>query len=507
MIQREQVRRGVSTTGLVVAGTAGVIILAIALLTGGGGPQDEVHHKTDLYTVEPGAFEILIPASGELAAMDQVELRSELDGTATITEIIAEGSSVNVGDVLVQLDDQNVRERIQSAEEAVVAAKNQVETRTADLAITKNARDSSLAQAQVAVDQNKLALLAWREGEVVAKRNQLSLALRTAEKDFKRLEEKYQKSLDLRKRDFISQNDLEQDEIQMIRAEAQLSQSRLDQEVYEKYTYEKDKQRKESDLKQAEDELERVRTRTNASVRSAESNLDAAQANLVSKGERLAQYQQQLVSCTVKATASGMVVYGTTLSGGRRSERDEALRVGSKVSRNQLLIVLPNTDRMFANVKVNEALSGYVKAGQPATVRMDAFDEQTIVGSVSSVGVLAEDGGWRDPNRRDYSVKVLLENGGNLPLKPSMRCKARILIDTVVESLFVPVQSVHRGPNGSIVYVAEGASYRPRSVDLGRSSELFVEVLGGLTKGDRVLLRDPPPGTVLGLQDASPQPS
>lgn len=494
-------RRGLSTTGVVLAGTAFVVLIAVAMLTGGDASQDLIHAETDLHTVAIGDFEVSIPASGELAAHDQVELRCELDGNATITEIIDEGSAVDSGDVLVRLDDKDVKDRIQSSEEAVVAARNLVEIRTADFAIAQKARESSLAMSQVSIDQNGLALLAWREGEVVARRNQLSLSLRTADKDFKRLEEKYKKSLELRERDFISQNDLEQDEIQMIRAEAQLSQARLDQQVYEKYTYEKDKQRKESDLKQAEDELARVETRTLASVQSSQSNLDAAKSNLVSQEERLAQHRQQLLNCTITAPASGMVVYGTTVGGGSRYDRPEALRVGSKISRNQLLIVLPNTDRMFADVKVNEALSGHVKAGQVATVRMDAFSDSVLHGHVDSVGVLAEGGGWRDPNRRDYSVKISIDNTGELPLKPSMRCQALILVDTVTAALFIPVQSVHRGEQGSLVYLAAHGRYRPTPVTLGRSSELFVEVLGGLSVGDQVLLRDPPPGTVLDIAD------
>jgi len=484
---------------MILAGSAVVVLIAIAMLRGGGS-SEPTPLSTDFHVVEVGDFTISIPASGELSAGEQVELRCELDGTSTITEIIDEGASVTAGDVLVRLDDQTVRDRIESAEEDVVAATNRVETRTADLAIAQKSRESSLAVARVAVDQARLALLAWQEGEVVARRNQLALAVRTAEKDFKRLEEKYAKSLELRERDFISQNDLEQDEIQMIRAEAALSQSRLDKEVYEKYTYEKDKQRKETDLKQAEGELERVETRTAASVRSAESNLQAAASNMESKEERLEKYQRQLKACTVSAPAGGMVVYGTTVAGDRR-DREEALRVGSKVSRNQLLIILPDTSRMIADVKVNEALSGHVAAGQATVVRMDAFPDKLIDGTVHSVGVLAESGGWRDPNRRDYSVKIALESDQDLALKPSMRCKASIFVDQVREALFVPVQSVHRNGRETIVYTEDNGRFQVRPVQLGRSSDLFVEVTDGLDPGDRVLLRDPPPGTILKRSD------
>jgi len=151
-------RRGISTIAVVLTSTALVMVVAVALLSGGGGSQDEVHADTDLHVVMVGDFEVSIPASGELAAHDQVELRCELDGTATITEIIDEGAAVEAGDVLVRLDDKDVMERIRSAEETVVAARNQVETRTADFAITQKSRESSLAKSNVAVDQNKLAL-------------------------------------------------------------------------------------------------------------------------------------------------------------------------------------------------------------------------------------------------------------------------------------------------------------------------------------------------------------
>lgn len=491
-------RRGLSTTGLVVVGGAVVVAIAAAMIGGSGGGGDEIHTETDLFEVQAGTFTITIPASGELTAREQVELRSSLDGTATIMEIIDEGTPVETGTVLVRLDDKDVIENIEAGEEAVVNAQNKVETRTADLAIEQKSRESSLARSLVSVDQAKLALLAWQEGDDVSKRNQLVLSVRTTEKDFKRLEEKYKKSLELRSRDFISQNDLEQDEINMIRAEASLSQARLGKEVYEKYTFEKDKQRKESDLKQAQDELSRVETRTTASVRSARSNLEAAESNLESKKERLQKYQEQLTSCTVVAPAPGMVVYGTTL-GGSRWDRQEPFHVGSRVSRNELLIVLPNTEHMLADVKVNEALSGNVKNEQVANIRMDAFPEHILTGQVVSVGVLAEGGGWRDPNRREYSVKLSIDNLGNLALKPSMRCKADILVGEVKNVLYVPVQAVHRLGRTTMVYTLHGSMYQPTPVTLGQASDLFVEITDGLTPGDRVLLRDPPPGTAIEL--------
>ena len=73
-------------------------------------------------------------------------------------------------------------------------------------------------------------------------------------------------------------------------------------------------------------------------------------------------------------------------------------------------MILPDVSQMVASVKVNEALSGQIKPGQPASVVCDALPDRTLTGEVASVGVLAQTGGWRDPNRRDYTVTVLLDD-------------------------------------------------------------------------------------------------
>ena len=489
--------KGSATVGLLVGAAIAAVAVggAVWMLSGMESASDAVG-STDLFMVERGQFEVTVPASGNLVAQHQVEIRNLLDGSATIIEIVPEGEPVNAGDVLLRLDDEDVLERITSAEESIVQAKAVVDSDAANKEIAQKGRESSLSMAQVNVDQAALALLAWREGEVVSKRNALRLAIRTASKDYKRLEDKYTKSLELRDRDFISQNDLEQDEIAMIRADAALSKAELDQVVYESYTFKKEEQAMASAKLQAIEELGRIEIRTAAQVRSATTNLEAARANEVSKQERLDRHLAQLEATTVVAPSSGMVVYGSTVQRDRRGENESALRVGSNVHRNQLLIVLPDVSHMAADVNVNEALSGLISAGQSALIRTDALPEEVFEGKVHSIGVLAQDGGWRDPNRRDYQVRIDLDDTGESAVKPSMRCTAHILVETVQDVLFVPVHAVHRRGRQVFVYRRTGDVYDEHPIEIGRSSDLYVEVTNGLGENDEVLLRKPPPGSI-----------
>ena len=164
---RSHMRRGVSSVGILLGAAAVVVVVSISLLGTGGGSSVNTSDDAAVHLVTVGDFEVMIPASGELTAGDQTEIRSMVDGTATITEIVDEGTSVRQGDLLVRMDDKETIERIQSAEEAVTEATNRVETKTADLEISQKSRESSLAASQVSVDQATLALQAWSEGDAV----------------------------------------------------------------------------------------------------------------------------------------------------------------------------------------------------------------------------------------------------------------------------------------------------------------------------------------------------
>ena len=497
-----------TSTGVLVAAGAAMIMLGAAWLASDDSEgSNVVDEQADLYTIELGSFDITIPASGELSALDQVEVRCELDGNNNaLVEIVDEGINVKQGDLLFRTDNAGILEKIQNAKDSVVSAENNLRNKEATLEISEGYRKSELQKAQVNVDQAELALKSWMEGEVLRDRETLDLAVLTAEREYERLKEKHEKSKQLFDKKFLSKDELDSEAIDLLRKESALKTAKTNKEIYENYTYFKEKLQKESDRNQAIAEMGRTDKRTSAELRSAQDNVEAAKANLESREEWLDKYELQLTQTEVYAPSDGMVVYGTTINRRNRGDNEKALQVGSRLYRNQLVIVLPNIERMAADVKVNEALSGLIKAGQSALIKTDAFPDTIINGVVLGVSVLAEDGGWRDPNRRDYRVEVELDENHGLPLKPSMRVKVDIFVERVTEVMYVPIQAIHRRGRDVFVYLRDGDEYIEQSVTIDRNSELYVEVVDGLEIDDQVLLIDPPPGTsIRTIEDESSQ--
>ena len=76
-------------------------------------------------------------------------------------------------------------------------------------------------------------------------------------------------------------------------------------------------------------------------------------------------------------------------------------------------------------------------------------------------------------------------------LKPSMRCRAEIELGLVNDVISVPIQSVFREGADSFVYVPAKGGWSQRKVNVGRASELAVEITEGLDLDERILLRKP----------------
>ncbi|MDP7008054.1 MAG: HlyD family efflux transporter periplasmic adaptor subunit [Phycisphaerales bacterium] len=487
--------RGLSTPATLF-GCLVVVVLIFFLVPRGSSTTSSSLGAGALYEVTRGDFDITVPASGELAALQQVNIHNKLESGAVIIELVEEGTKVKSGDVVLRLNDESIKNAIRNAQDALTTGENNVKSASTGLEILKKKRDSELAVKQLSVDLATLSLQSWREGEVVAKRQALDLALQTAEKDYKRLLGKYESSIKLYEKEFLSKDELDTDEIVLLNAEAQLKKVKLDAEVYNNYTYKQEKQKKESDLQQAIDELDRAKERLASEIKSSESNVQAAQSKLDNKREALEKLEGQLAMCVVTSPASGMVVYASSLREGRNRE-DEPLKVGKQLYRNELVLIIPNVEQMVAEVKVNEALSGLIEAGQSSVITCDAFPDAVFNGTVESVGVLASGGGWRDPNRRDYTIRILFDEENTVGLKPSMRCAADILVGTVQNELYLPIHAVHRSGGTVWVWVQEDGGFGQREIEVGKFSEAYTVVLNGVDEGEVVLLREPPPSMVV----------
>ena len=473
-------------------------IWGLASMLSGAPPNKKVESvpvsEGEWFEVERRSFDLSIVATGELEAKKQVEIKSQIKHETAIVEVVDEGTFVEEGDQLLRLDADEIEDDIEQEELKLASARAEQIAAEQKLLIEQNETESLKKAAEVKLELARLDQAKWRSGEVPQKKRELKLALEKAERKLTRATRDHALSEDLYKEDFISQNELEEYYDAMIDAEDELATARLNIEVYDAYTHEREEKEKNSNVEQAQAELDRTQRKNESKLASAKAELDSKRRTFKIRDSRMEELKDQLGKSVICAPQDGLVVYKSSV--GRRRWRGDPIQTGRRVWYNETLILLPDTRQMIATLRVHEALIPQVEVGNEVTVSIDARPGETMAGSVAELAVMAEDGGWINPNLREYKVKVDLP--ANIEgLKPAMRCSGDIITGHVEDAVAVPVQAVFTDAELHFCYVPAGrGKVRRAEVELGQASETFVEIISGLAPGDRVLMRNPGAGQV-----------
>lgn len=515
---RRNRRRGAAFIKLAIglAVVVGLVVLGIALW---GGKKQTGPAASEIFPVAKSTFNIAVVANGELQARNQVEIRSKLEKQTSIVELVDEGARVKKGDVLIKLNVEEIETQLQEEIAKVESAKSDLVVAQNDYEIQLKENESALRKAGLALDLARIEYEKWLHGDDVKKRQEIDLNIQQTVREEERLGEKAERSRSLHERGFLATDTLKQDETAHIEAMANMETAQLERQVYEDYERTKMIKQLTSDIEEAQAELDRVVQSNSSNLASKEADLNNKRQQFKIREERLAKLKEQSEAGTIIAPNDGLVVYGTTLERSRwGGGGDEGMKIGQQVYSNQLLIALPDVREMVASVRVHETIAGRIRPGQKANVRVDAVQGGTFSGEVLSISVLAESGGWRDPNLREYTVKIALDDSeAKSTLKPAMRCEAEIVLGAVDDALSVPIQAVFNEGPTRFVYTAVGGRYEKTPVKVGRRSETLVEIRAGLKEGQKVLLREPTPGEVLSneiskealaaLEASSPEPA
>jgi len=196
---------------------------------------------------------------------------------------------------------------------------------------------------------------------------------------------------------------------------------------------------------------------------SIEATLEQAQAGLM-----LA--QTQLNHCTITSPISG-VVGSVNLS------------LGDTASPTSPAATVSDTSRLEIETLVSESEVSYIKNGSVVDVLVKAAGEKPFKGKVDSVSSVA------DPMKRNYTVKVVLDNPDN-KIKSGMF--AEVVISTVSKDdvLTVPLAAVVPRSGRQIVYTVDSKN-RAREIDVetGLRDHKYIEIISGLKAGEQVITK------------------
>jgi len=186
---------------------------------------------------------------------------------------------------------------------------------------------------------------------------------------------------------------------------------------------------------------------------------------------------------TLTAPKEGLAVYETNWSTGRK------IAIGDTPWPGMTLISLPDLSSMQSITFVNEVDVSRVKKDQKVIVKLDAFQDSSFQGKISSVASLGKS---KDNNSSIKVFEILVDILSQSEiLKPGMTTSNKIIINEIPSVLFIPQESVFEKEGRKIVYVKRGSSFDETFVELGEKSDNYIVVTKGISEGDIIALRDP----------------
>jgi len=214
-----------------------------------------------------------------------------------------------------------------------------------------------------------------------------------------------------------------------------------------------------------------------AKLRVARSSLDAARAQLAVSAQDLENY-------TVRAPFAGIAVSKDAQPG----EMVSPVSAGGGFTRTGISTIV-DMESLEIEVDVNESHIAKVTPGQPADAVLDAYPEWHIPATVRTVIPTAD--------RQKATVKVRLTFDELDPrILPDMGVKVAFHETVAEEATENPAQSLVPQPavrteNGqTVVFVVEDEIVDRRAVSVGRSTGTDIEIIAGVTPGDRVVVSE-----------------
>ncbi len=434
------------------------------------------------HLVQQRTLEDRVVERGTVESQKTVYGKCEIPGRTKITFIVPEGTSVKQGDRVAQFETNEIDKEIQLKDVEINEAKGKLADAEQSLAIKNNENETNIAAAQLEFDVAEIELIKYEKGDLIAEVADLERAIKEAEAELEKVRDEKNNIEILVKKGYRTPQQLR--EFQLRENTFQFAVQRDKQKLQVLLTYDKQKRLIELRGKQAETmlKLDRAKKTAEAETKKAEDAVTNAKNGVEILEQQLAELQTLKTKCTLIAEQDGTVAYANE----RWYDASERIREGTEMYSGRNVYYLPDMTRMQVKANVHESVVDRIKSGQSASIRLDAFSDTRLAGSVSSVAGMASSS---YSSVQNYETIILIDElPYNLSIKPGMTAEVDILVGTYVDVIAVPVGAITEHFGQSFVYVLKGPDAIRRRVVTGRSTHSFVEITEGLQEGEVVAM-------------------
>ncbi|MCP6762152.1 MAG: efflux RND transporter periplasmic adaptor subunit [Fischerella sp. CENA71] len=432
--------------GLVTVGLLGTTTTAYLL---GQRNTLKANNSNLTVAVESKDLRVQIKANGTLQPIRKINL-SPKDSGQIAKLYVDEGDKVKQGQLIARMDSEQFQAQVDQYKAAVAKA-------TADLAQKRTGnRPQEIAKAQAEVTKN--------QAQVTEARSRLALA-----------------SLQVRRKQSPTQ-------------QGAISRDELDKALTEERNARDNLKQTEANLTVATQEL----TLQRQGYRQEE--IAQAEAEVAQTKAQLQYYETQLKNTLIRAPFAGTITRRFAQEGDFVTPTTSASASDGATSTS----VAELSSGLEVEAKVPEASMSRIKLGQDVEIRSDTYPDDIFEGNVRLIAPTAIQESQQNHNATSnvtsFRVKVILRTGKD-KLKSGMNVKLSFKGDSLHNVLVVPLAAIitkKDGQTGVLVFDENNqAKFRPVSV--GFTSGDKIQIINGVSKGERILMNPPDSQSIPGV--------
>jgi multidrug efflux pump subunit AcrA (membrane-fusion protein) len=427
----------------------------------------------------------------ESEEMKPIKIEPKTWSDLTVKEALPHGARVKKGDTLVTLETEKIKDQIEDLEQERPGAKIALELGLVEL---DNLNESTPQKLESAKRSQRVANeeFAYFEGtNRVQREKSARFNLKGAEQRLENALEELKQLEKMYKADDLTE---ETEEIILKRQKyavemaefflqgAQLNADRdlttLIPREYE--TLKSQKRDQDVALALAEESLPRNLAKKRLDVEKMKRDQKKAE-------KKLTDLKNDLEMLTVRAPMDGMVYYGACENGKWTSGASVAKKLipTGKLSANEVFMTIVNPEKLSLKAIVPENELSHYKTGLKGKASPVSAPEKKLPVKLEEIGyVPLPSGGF------EATLSVQLDK--DLRLMPGMTCKVSFAEAEKSDSLLAPKEAVFsEGDQSHVFLVNNGSEPRKQVVKTGKSDDKMIEILEGLSEGDKISLKKP----------------
>lgn len=439
-----------------------VILLALTSIVGGlayyviynksnGISQDSLI----VDVVRRGPFDHIVLEQGEIESSSNIEVVCQVESRGSsgtpILWVIDEGTKVQKGEKLVELDSSQLDLQVKEKRIVVVTA------------------EAAVSSAEALVEQAKIARQEYLEGVYLTEEKAILSEIAIAEQGLRIAQLAQNSSERLVAKGLVKSLQLDADKYAVANAQNQLEAAKGRLRVLQNLTRKK------------------MLVQFDSDIIAAEANLAAARSKLMEEQLQLQELEQQLTNCVMYAPSDGVVVHANRYSS-RGGGAEFVVEAGAMVRERQSLIRLPDPTQMQVKCNINESRVTLIDTGMAVRIAVDALPGVQLKGRVTKVNRYAEPNSFFSSSIKEYATLIAILDPPE-SIRTGMTAEVQIFVEQLPEAIQIPIQGLYEHSNQMFSLVQTGPqSFETRPVKIGATNDKMATIVDGLKEGESVVL-------------------